>query len=543
MEDCTQPGDNTLNADSAISIDSNNSIVSVSSEDSDSTVIEAEPRSTARMAEMKTYQIHRFNGQNYQLWRRQMEIFMAKNKLKAYIIDPKQRTTANASTWDEKDAEAQAFIMRGLELSQLKYLTDCNTAAQMWSRLQSVHAEKSDQSVQILLEKFITCKMGPEENVIDHIATITSLAQRLKDIGVEQKESMVIAKILSGLTERFDDVRTAWYAVPSSAQSLEKLTEHLVNEEMLTNLRSAQNPQNNNSTKSAYMVKANKNGSGNKTNPKRKGKCNYCSKEGHWARECRKKQKDEKEQATKREGEKHSLVPRTERSGHTSAADGEDAHLFVLHKVETSENLNVFYADSGATDHMTFQRELLGNYIECGDANLHVKVGDGRRLPIVGKGEVKVQVSGEAEAEYTVKEVLMVPELDKNFISVSKATKVMDIHFPKGTGRVLFTKDGHTIVEGYEIDGLYKLNMKPKVAEHINLNVACAASIKVWHDRMGHVNFRKLVDMSKKNIVSDLSTSEIPQQMPFCKECTYSKQHRSSLPKAGANRAKHPGEI
>ncbi|KAL7288381.1 hypothetical protein TKK_0017711 [Trichogramma kaykai] len=37
------------------------------------------------MSETKIVHIHRFNGQDYQLWKRQMEIYMRENKLKKYI--------------------------------------------------------------------------------------------------------------------------------------------------------------------------------------------------------------------------------------------------------------------------------------------------------------------------------------------------------------------------------------------------------------------------------------------------------------------------
>lgn len=47
---------------------------------------------------------------------------------------------------------------------------------------------------------------------------------------------MVIAKILSSLPERFDNVRTAWYAIPQALQTLDKLNEHLVNEEALLDM-------------------------------------------------------------------------------------------------------------------------------------------------------------------------------------------------------------------------------------------------------------------------------------------------------------------
>lgn len=37
------------------------------------------------MTETKLYYLHRFNGQNYQLWKCRMEIYIVKNKLKIYI--------------------------------------------------------------------------------------------------------------------------------------------------------------------------------------------------------------------------------------------------------------------------------------------------------------------------------------------------------------------------------------------------------------------------------------------------------------------------
>lgn len=190
------------------------------------------------MTETKAFSIHKFNGQNYQLWKRQMKIYMADNKLMPYILGEVARPTVNPEAWLEKDRAAQAFLMRGLELEQLKYITDCKISAQMWARLQTVHAEKSDQSMQVLLDRFINCKMGEEESIADYVARMTGLAQRLKDMDLEQKDPMVIAKILGSLPARYDNIRTAWYTVPRTDQTIERLTDYLINEETLLNLRS-----------------------------------------------------------------------------------------------------------------------------------------------------------------------------------------------------------------------------------------------------------------------------------------------------------------
>lgn len=273
--------------------------------------------------------------------------------------------------------------MRGIELEQLKYLTDCNTSAQMWSRLKTVHAEKGEQSAQVLLEKFINCKMEDDESIVNFIASVTSLAQRLKDMDLEQKEPMVIAKILSSLPTKFDHVRTAWYAVPRIEQNIERLTDHLVNEESLLNLRSNGVTEKN---KTAYSVNKQNN---SKHLNKRNGKCNYCHKQGHWARECFKRQRDQQSKST---NERNSLAitrePNTKDNEETS--NSRSSHLFVLHSNDKQNKFeNMFYADSGATDHMCFQRELYTNLMEYQYGTCQVKVGGGGKLNVVGDFDEK----------------------------------------------------------------------------------------------------------------------------------------------------------
>lgn len=58
--------------------------------------------------------------------------------------------------------------MRGLEFDQLRYLVRCSTAPSMWAKL-NMHAEQSEQSSAVLLDKFINAKMEVEEKMADYI--------------------------------------------------------------------------------------------------------------------------------------------------------------------------------------------------------------------------------------------------------------------------------------------------------------------------------------------------------------------------------------
>lgn len=55
------------------------------------------------MSDSKIYNLHCFDGQNYQLWHRQMEIYITENKLRPYILGTVQRPTTDPEKWDEKD--------------------------------------------------------------------------------------------------------------------------------------------------------------------------------------------------------------------------------------------------------------------------------------------------------------------------------------------------------------------------------------------------------------------------------------------------------
>ena len=82
-------------------------------------------------------------------------------------------------------------------------------------------------------------------------------------------------------------------------QNIERLTDHLVNEESFINLRQS-GGDNKTVVRAAYTASSSKTrGRRNNTESNREGKlkqtgkCNYCHRLGHWARECFKRQRDQ----------------------------------------------------------------------------------------------------------------------------------------------------------------------------------------------------------------------------------------------------------
>ncbi|GKV50011.1 hypothetical protein SLEP1_g56730 [Rubroshorea leprosula] len=152
-----------------------------------------------------------------------------------------------------------------------------------------------------------------------------------------------------------------------------------------------------------------------------------------------------------------------------------------------------FYADTGASDHMT---SGTGNLIFKRPYNGKQKVytGDGTPLHITHIGSTSV-------GPLKLNNVLVVPNLKKNLISISKFTEENPCIFEfSSSGFVV--KDQITqavLAKGTRKGQLYALDEGEKYALATMTNKAADT---IWHQRLGHPNSRILKNLSsKKNIV------------------------------------------
>lgn len=154
------------------------------------------------------------------------------------------------------------------------------------------------------------------------------------------------------------------HAIPRTDQTIERLTDHLVNEEALLNLRSrsenhfealATNAKKNFNKKATTVF--DKNGQNKHKSTRRPGKCNFCHIPGHWARECEKKKK-----ALQGARSNESLLVKSKSSDGVHAAD--KAKLLMVDSHKYSEAEDTWYADSGVTEHMSFCRHWFKNFTQ-----------------------------------------------------------------------------------------------------------------------------------------------------------------------------------
>ncbi|KAK9736806.1 hypothetical protein QE152_g11261 [Popillia japonica] len=126
--------------------------------------------------------------------------------------------------------------------------------------------------------------------------------------------------------------------------------------------------------------------------------CWVCNKQGHYARDCyhradknpNKKNENWKKQSRKEsasvEDNKSTNEEGNERVNKTAESRDYESAFRIK---DATPNHKIWYIDSGATSHMTWDRTLFKSYSNC---DTEVMLPDGNNIKVKGKGTIRVQI-------------------------------------------------------------------------------------------------------------------------------------------------------
>ncbi|KYN12127.1 Copia protein [Trachymyrmex cornetzi] len=303
--------------------------------------------------------VTKFDGTNFQLWKFQIKTILTTSGLinvtdKA-LMKP-EPVAADYATWNTRNAKAMCILSSAMEYSQLEFLVTCETAAEMWAKLSSIHEQKSAANKLTLMTKFHEYKMASNDSVAQHVAKIENMARQLKDVDEELSEVMIMAKILGTLPQRFNPLITAWDSVSETNRTRDNLIERLLIEEgRLASFEEATN------ALAAVKIQRKSDSKCNASNSKKEAQqgkqaghnkkemfCQYCRKKGHDEKRCYKKRDDTR-------NKKKAL--------NLTKDDATEFGAFIVSNSEFVSRImqddpsQVWILDSGASRHMSFHRE------------------------------------------------------------------------------------------------------------------------------------------------------------------------------------------
>ncbi|GKA48822.1 putative ribonuclease H-like domain-containing protein [Tanacetum coccineum] len=253
---------------------------------------------------------------------------------------------------------------------------------------------------------------------------------------------------------------------------------------------------------------------------KKKLECFKCHNTGYFARECPSKETNDGKKrdsfyqdqgAIEEEETKHALM--------AISSNNED------HPLKNMEDRGIF--NSGCSGHMTNNKDHLDDFDECKGGS--VTFG-GSKGYITGKGRIRV---GNLDFD----SVSFVKELGHfNLFSISQ---ICDKHH-----KVLFTKteclivsldfkmpdENQILLKVHRQHNMYSFDMKtPSLIKDYACLITKAIfdESKLWHRRLGHINFKNLNKLVKENLVRGLP-SKVFRNDHICVACQKGKQHKAS---------------
>jgi transposase InsO family protein/ribosomal protein L15 len=272
--------------------------------------------------------------------------------------------------------------------------------------------------------------------------------------------------------------------------------------------------------------------------------CHYYGKKGYWARECRKKKRDEEVHAAQAEEEDEptlfmasaTIMEPVAVQAHPDAVHLEESKLFIQLGENGDGDSARWILDSGATNHMTDLRAVFSET----DLRVHdtIRFGDGSVANIEGCSSilVKCKISGHK----ALTGVYYIPRLTANIISLGQLEEAA-YRIVLHDGFLRLWDRGETLVAKMKraSNKLYILYLD--VDRPVCLATQGTSPAWRWHSRYGHLNFRGLKRLAEGEMVRGLPQIDHVDQV--CDSCLVGKQKWVIFPSVARYRVKEKLEL
>jgi hypothetical protein len=327
------------------------------------------------------------------------------------VIVPTDATLLAA--FQKKNVKAKRMILDAIKDHVIPHVAGKANAYEMWASLTKLYQSSNENRKMVLREKLRNIKMTETEKVSSYLTRITQVRDELGAVGEVITDGELVRTTLNGFSEKWNTF-VKGVVSRENRPNWERLWDDFIQEETHEEAlcsRQSKGEENEENVALVAAKKKDKKSSHGEKKDMSKVRCYACRELGHYAGQCPNKKKKKQEPEVSASTEVVEFTEKFEKEFSLMAC------LAGIGCLGCTGTL-AWFLDSGASRHMTGMRFVFlsfseigsGNYVGCGVSTRHV-------LAVEGVGSVRFQLESGGYLELA--EVLYVPELSMNLLSVS----------------------------------------------------------------------------------------------------------------------------
>lgn len=164
-----------------------------------------------------------------------------------------------------------------------------------------------------------------------------------------------------------------------------------------------------------------------------------------------------------------------------------------------------------------------------------VKLGNNSRMTVMGKGNIRLQISGVTQV---ISEVYYIPELKNNLLNIGQLQENgLAILIHHGLCKLYHSTRGLIMQTIMSANRMFVLlaSSAPKPKVPTCFQIVTEDETHMWHCRYGHLSIKGLRTLHYKRMVNGLPLLKALSKL--CADCLVGKQYRDSIPKKSIWRA------
>ena len=314
-----------------------------------------------------------FDGKgDFLLWRKKMKAVLIQQKV-GKALDESYPTAWTEDKKKEVDEIAYSTIILHLSDGILRKVDEEKSTAALWNKLEKLYLVKTLPNKIFLLEKFFGFKMDTTKDIDANLDDFNKLCLDLSNCDQKFSDEHYAVILLNSLPESFREIKNA-IKYGRNSLTYEVVVNALMSRDLELKVKTKDRGEGLTARGRTLNRNWNQNQNWNKNRSKCKGrskskirgrKCYYCHKEGHYIKDCFKRQREEKD--------------RTQANGDLAIVSNDSDNGEVLTISLNNDNAD-WILDSGCTYHMCPNENWFHSYSKidgvkfCLEITCHVRL-------------------------------------------------------------------------------------------------------------------------------------------------------------------------